>query len=137
MKKLLIVLLVLVVALGGVGYWRGWFSVGDGHVKGNPEQFNRDKEAVAGKAKVMKDKIAGLFKKTKDLSPEEKAKVEKEIAELQQKHDDLEKQLKAVEEASEDNFAGAKETLTKSLEEIDKKMEELTKKLEKKKEKDK
>jgi len=26
MKKLLIVLLVLVVAAGGVGYWRGWFD---------------------------------------------------------------------------------------------------------------
>ena len=46
MKKFLVVVLVLVVAVGALGYWRGWFSVtreGKVDVQGDPAKFKQDK----------------------------------------------------------------------------------------------
>ena len=50
MKKLLIVVLILVVAVGALGYWRGWFSVakeGKVSVQVDPEKFKQDKAAFS------------------------------------------------------------------------------------------
>jgi DNA-binding transcriptional MerR regulator len=57
------------------------------------------------------------------------------LAELEKKHDRLEKQIKKLEEAGEDKFEGIKQDLSKALEEVDQNIEELTKKLEKDKDK--
>jgi hypothetical protein len=142
MKRLLILVLVLVVAVGALGYWRGWFSVtteGKGDVQVDRAKFKQDKEAfsksVGEKAKVLKDNVASLWKKAKGLTGDDKAHAEKELAELEKKHERLEKQLKELEDAGEDKFEGTKQDISKSLEEVEKKMEELTKKLEKGKEK--
>jgi hypothetical protein len=138
MKKLLIVVLVLLVAVGGVGYWRGWFSVGEGKVKTDPDKFKKDKAALIEKAKNAGSKIAGLFKKKDSMAADEKAKREKELAEmdaLQKQHEQLDAKLKAAAEAGEDKLSSEMEALTKALEEVDKKIDDLTSKLEKAKDK--
>ncbi len=138
MKKLLVVVLVLVVAVGILGYWRGWFSFtkeGKVDVQFNPAKFKQDKEAfsttVSEKGKVLKNKLAGLWKKSEGLTADDKAHAQKELGELKEKHDRLEQQIKELEGADQDKFEGIKQDLSKNLEEVDRKIEELTKKLEK------
>lgn len=142
MKKLLVVVLVLVVAVGALGYWRGWFSVtkeGKADVQVDPAKFKQDKEAfsktVGEKAKAMKDQVASLWTKSKGLTGDDKARAEKELGELEKKHDRLEQQIKELEDADQDGFESTRQDLSKTLEEVEKKIEELTKKLEKGKDK--
>jgi chromosome segregation ATPase len=142
MKKLLVLVLVLVVAVGALGYWRGWFSLtkeGKVDVQVDPAKFKQDKEAfsktVGEKAKAMKDQVASLWKKSEGLKGDDKAHAQKELGELQKKHDRLEQQIKELEDAGPDRFESIKQDLSKTLEEVDKKIEELRKKLEKGKDK--
>jgi DNA anti-recombination protein RmuC len=145
MRRVLVVVLVLVVGVGVLGYWRGWFSFtkegADGKVQVHFDtaQFNKDKEVfgktVNEKAKVMKDQVASLWKKTEGLTGDDKAQAQKELTELNQKHGRLEKQIKELEDAGRDKFESIKEDLSKSLEEVEKKIADLTKKLEKGKDK--
>ena len=106
MKKLLVVVLVLVVGVGVLGYWRGWFSLtkeGKVDVQADTAKFKQDKEAfsktVGEKAKAMKDKVARLWKQSEGLTGDDKAHAEKELAELEKKQERLEKQLKELDEA--------------------------------------
>ena len=136
MKKFLIVVLVLAVALGAVGYWRGWFGVtrdGKVEVQSDPAKFKQDKAAfsksVGEKARAMKDQVAGLWTKSEGLTGDDKARAQKELGELKEKHERLEQQIKELDEAGEDRFESIKQDLTKSLAEVEQKIEELTKKL--------
>ena len=138
MKKLLFFVLVLIVAIGAVGYWRGWFSVADEGKVGvhvDPAKFKEDKEAfsksVGEKAKAMKDQVASLWKKTEGLTGDEKAHAQKELAELEKKHERLEKQLKELADAGRDRFESIRQDITRALEEVDQKIAELTRKMEK------
>ena len=135
MKNLLVVILVLIVAVGALGYWRGWFRVADEHVQVDPAKFKQDKEAfsksVSEKAKAMKDQVASLGKKSEGLTGDDRAHAEKELGELKKKHDRLEQQIKELEDSGQARFESIKEDLSKNLEEVEKKIEELTKKLEK------
>jgi len=138
MKKPLIVVLVLVVAAGVLGYARGWFSVtkeGKVDVQVDSAKFKEDREAfsktVGEKAKALKDQVAGLWKHSEGLTGDDKAHAQKELGELNKKHDRLEQQLKDLEDAGQDRFASIKQDLSKTLEEVEKKIEELAKKLEK------
>jgi chromosome segregation ATPase len=142
MKQLLVCVLILVVAIGILGYWQGWFSVSkDGTVdlQVHSTKFKQDKDdfskTVVDKAKVIKTKLANLWKKTEGLSGDDKTSMEKELADLEKKHDRLEKQIKELEDNGQDKFESIKVDLTKSLEEVEKKIDELTKKLEKGKDK--
>jgi uncharacterized protein YoxC len=145
MRKLLFLLLVLVVVAAAIGYWRGWFIVtkegSDGKiaVHGDSAKFQQDREGfsktVGEKAKAMKEQVAGLWKKTEGLSGDEKAQAQKELGDLNQKHDRLEKQIKELQDAGQDKFASIKEDLSKSLQDVERKIEELTNKLEKGKDK--
>jgi chromosome segregation ATPase len=126
------------VAVGALGYWRGWFSVnkeGDRGVQVDKEKFKKDKAAfsktVGDKAKAMKEKLAKLWKHSEGLTGDDKAKAEKELGELKTKHDRLEKQIKELDDSGEDKFEDVKKDLSKNLEEVEKKIEELTKKLQK------
>jgi len=142
MKKLLIVVLVLLMGVAALGYWRGWFSVtkeGKVDVQVDSAKFKQDKEAfskTAGeKAKTMKDQVANLWKKSEGLTGDDKAHAEKELAELEKKHERLEQQLKELEGAGQDKFESIKQDLSKSLDDVEKKIGELTKKLDKGKDK--
>jgi len=144
MKKFLVFVLVLVVAVGALGYWRGWFSLSRGgkvDVQVDAAKFKQDKAAfskmVGEDAKALKDKIASMWKKSEGLTGEGKDHAKKELAELEKKHERLEKQLKDLEDAGPDKFESTKQDLSKTIEEVKQKIEELTKKLEKGKEKDK
>jgi len=135
MKKLVIFLLVVVVVVGGVGYWRGWFGVDpNAGLKGNPEKFKKDRDELSktfsAKAKAMKESLAKLLKKSEGLLGEEKTSAKKELQELEAKHEKLVSQIKELEEAGEDKFADIKQDLAKKLEDVEKKMDTLTKKLE-------
>jgi chromosome segregation ATPase len=144
MKKLLVVGLVLLVGIGALGYWRGWFSVNkvdkvDVHVHVDPAKFKQDKEAfsktVGEKAKTLQDKMARLWKKADGLTGDEKTRAQQELGELKKQHDRLEQQIKELDEAGEDRFESTKQDLAKSLEEVEKKIEKLTEKLAKGKDK--
>jgi chromosome segregation ATPase len=137
-KNFLVLLLVLAVGIGALGYWRGWFSVsknGNVDVQVDSAKFKKDKEAfsktVGKKTKAMKDQVASLWKKSEGLTGDDKARAQKELEELKAKHDRIEQQIKELEDAGQDRFASIKQDLSKSLDEVEKKIEELTKKLEK------
>jgi hypothetical protein len=102
-KQLLALLVVAAIALGGVGWYRGWFTVEKNpEGKGRPEitvnkgKIEEDKEAVkkvwAEKTKALKERLAALRDKSKDLKGEKKAKADKEIDELTKEHDALDKE---------------------------------------------
>jgi chromosome segregation ATPase len=136
MKKLLIVVLVLLVGVAALGYWRGWFSVtkgGNTDVRADPAKFEQDKEAfsksVGEKAKALKHRIAGLWTKAEGLTGDGKAQAKKELAELEKKHERLEKQLGELEGADAAKFESLEQDLSKTLAEVDKKIDELTRKL--------
>jgi chromosome segregation ATPase len=138
MKKLLVFVLVLAVAIGALGYWRGWFSVtkeGKVDVQADPATFKHDKDSfsktVGEKAKAMKGQLAGLWKKSKGLTDDDK----KNLGELEKKRDRLEHQIEELDNAGQDNFESIKQDLSKSLAEVEQKIDELTKKLEKEKDK--
>jgi chromosome segregation ATPase len=142
MRNVLIFIVVVIVAVGALGYWRGWFSVakeGNVDVQVDSSKFKQDRDAfgksVGEKAKEMKDQIASLSKKSQALTGDEKTQAEKELAELEKKHDRLQKQIKELGDTGEDKFEGIKQDLSKNLEEVEKKIEKLTKKLEKGKDK--
>jgi chromosome segregation ATPase len=135
MQKLLIFVLVLAVAIGGLGYWRGWFSVSRAGAQVDAEKFKQDKadfsKTVREKAKAMKEQVATLGKKSEGLTGGDKVHAQKELGELNEKHDRLEQQIKELEATGQDKFESIKEDLSKNLKEVEKKIEELTKKLDK------
>lgn len=136
MKKLLVVVLVLVMGIGALGYWRGWFSVthdGKVDVQVDAANFKKDKDAFSASAhaqlKSAKAKVGRLWTKAKGLTGDEKVQTEKELAALEKKHERLEKQLGELESAGSDRFDSIKQDLSKNLEAVEQKIDELTQKL--------
>jgi chromosome segregation ATPase len=135
-KKILVIVLVLVVAVGALGYWRGWFTLttaGKFDVHTDAVKFKQDREAfaktVGEKAKALKARFAALWTKSEGLTGDDKAHAQKELADLKARHDRIEEQLKEIEDAGPDRFESVKEDLTKALEDVEKKIEALTNKL--------
>ena len=142
MKNLLVVVVVLLVAVGAVGYWRGWYSVtneGKIEVQVDQAKVQQDKEAfrkaVGEKAQTMKDQVASLWEKSEGLTGDDKAHAQRELGELKKQQDRLERQIKELEDASHDRFETIKQDLSKTLEEVEKKIEELKNNLDKGKDK--
>lgn len=138
MMRLMAFVLVLLVAVGALGYWRGWFSLttkGKVDVQVDAGKFDQDKvdfsKAVGEKATTMKDQLAGLWEKSEGLTGDEKTRAQEELAELEKKHERLEQQIKELQNASQDKFKSIKLDLSKNLEEVEKKIKELTEKLDK------
>ena len=138
MKRLLFFVVVLAVAAGAVGYWRGWFSLtteGKVDVQVDPTKFKQDREAfsktVGEKARELKDQVASLWKKSQGLTGDDKARAEKELAELEKKQERLQTQIKELEGAGQERFESIRQDLSKSLEEVEQKIDEWTRKLEK------
>jgi prophage DNA circulation protein len=133
MKKLLVVVLVLIVAIGAVGYWRDWFNLTQVH----PDKFKHDREdfskTVVDKAKAVKDQVASLWNKSEGMTGDDKA----ELGELKEKHDRLEQQIKQLDEVGQDRFESIKQDLSKNLEDVETKIAALTKKVDKAKDKQK
>jgi hypothetical protein len=142
MKNFLVVILVLAVGVGALGYWRGWFTVtkdGKVDVQVDSAKFKKDKEAfsktVGEKTKAMKDQVAGLWNKSDGLTGDDKVHAQKELGELKTKHVRLEAQIKELDDSGQGRFDDIKQDLKKNLDEVEKQIEEWTKKLDKGKEK--
>ena len=105
MKNLLVAVVVIAVAVGALGFYRGWFEFGsnkqDDKVQANlnidVNKFKQDKEAfkktLSDKSRTMKDKLVSLKDKAKGLSGDAKAKAEKEIEMLTKRHETIETKL--------------------------------------------
>ena len=140
MLRLLVVILVLLVAVGASGYWRGWYSLteeGSVEVQVDQEKIEEDSEAfskaVGEKATMIKDQVAGLWEKTEGLMGDDKAQAQKELGELEKQHDRLVQQIGELRDASPDRFESIKQDLSETLDDVEKKIEELTEKLDKEK----
>jgi hypothetical protein len=124
MKKLLAFLVLVALVVGGVGYWRGWFEFNKTDVTVNKEKFKEDKAAflktAGAKLKAMKEKLEGMRSKSKDLTGEDKAKADREIRELEEKHGTLDTKLKDADKAADEAFEGVKADLNKALDELPK-----------------
>ena len=138
MRKFLVVVLVLVVAVGAIGYWRGWFSLSQGgrvDVQVDRPNFDHDKKAfsksVGEQTKALKEDFDNLWEKSKKLTGDEKIQTQKELSELKTKHVRLEQQLKELDDAGQDKFESIKHDISKNLEDVEKRIEELKKKLQK------
>ena len=137
MKNLAVIILVLLVAVGILGYYQGWFTVtkkdGKVNVQVDKDKFRSDRDTFERKAsekiKAMKDSIAGLSKKSEALKGDEKERVQTEIHELEKTRDKLETQIRDLSDAAEPRFDSIKQDLTKQLDEVDRKIAELTKKI--------
>jgi hypothetical protein len=128
MGRILALVLILLIAVGVVGFWRGWFefqtnkAVGKVHAdfSVNKEKFQQDKEIlkkkIAEKSKALKDKLASMRGKATDLSGEAKANADREIEELAKKQENLDAKLNDVDEATEEKLESLKQGLTNSLE---------------------
>lgn len=134
MKRFLVVVVVLVVAVGALGYWRGWFSVtkaGKVDVQVDSAKFKQDKEAfskTAGeKAQAAKGQIADLWKNAEGLTGDEKSLAQKQLGELEKKHERLEQQNKELDDAGPGRFETIRQDLAKTLAEVEQEISELTK----------
>lgn len=128
MKNLLIALVLIAIAVAGIGYWQGWYSFGD---KAHPivfdkEKFKKDKDSwktgIADKYKSLKAKIAGKKDKLKESKGEEKARLEKELEELDKKERAIEAKLKQIDaaESANDDLDSLKMEVEKGLEDAPK-----------------
>ena len=77
MKWLLVVLVLLVVAVVGVGYYQGWFHVSTNDAAGRPSvtvgmdknKIQADEKKVEGLGDKAKEDAAGSTNKVKDQEP--------------------------------------------------------------------
>ena len=132
MKKLLIAVVVVVVALGGVAWWQGWLKFekktedGQTHVglAINKEKFQQDrdklKKAAADRSKKLKEQLAHLKDKAKGLTGADKDKAEKEIDALSKKHEAFEAKVKDLDGVAEDKFEALKKDIEGHMEGADK-----------------
>jgi hypothetical protein len=144
MKNLIIALVVIAIAVAGVGYWRGWYTFGDKQhpIVFDKDKFKKDKEAwktgIADKYKSLKTKIAGKKDKIKESKGEEKARLEKELEDLEKREKAIEAKLKQIDSTEVDEtFNDLKMEVTKDLEETGKDDKDKEKDKDKGKDKDK
>ncbi len=138
MRRFLTNLLIVVIVIGAVGYWRGWFSftnAGKVDVQVDESKFKQDREdfkrSVAEKATAIKDKLARLWKHSEGLTGDEKARAQKELVDLNAQRDRLELQLRELDDAGPDRFEGLKHDLSQTLDGVEKRIDALTSQLEK------
>jgi hypothetical protein len=126
-KTVLALVVVIVIGVVVLGFYRGWFETGTKQDDGkqhvdlsvNTNKFKEDKEnlkkTLAAKSKSLKDKLAGLTDKVKTLSGEAKAKAQKEIDALTKKHQQIESKTKQVDDVTEEKFDDLKKSVTDDL----------------------
>lgn len=125
--SLLTWLLLAAFAVAVLGYFQGWFEfkknaeTGKNELVVHKEKFTKDKDAflkTTGEyAKSAKDKIASMMKKKDDAKPEDKAAIEKQIADLKKQLEKLEGSLKDSDKLSDE---AALKKATEGVDEIKK-----------------
>jgi len=121
--------LIFILAVAVLGYFQGWFTfskdaeTGKTSIKVNADKFKKDKDAFlksSGDALAKgKEKITAMINKTKDAKPEDKAAIEKQIADMKKELEKLEASLKTAEAASDESaFNKAKEGLDETVKKL-------------------
>ena len=136
MKNFLAAVVLLALAVGAVGTWRGWFEFSGRNENGKPQAsvtvnmatFEQDRDALSKKlaeqAELLKTKTAGLREKAKNLSGDAKKKVEEQIERFTKNHESLEGKAKEIESATKDKFEAIKDSGHKALEDANKTLRE-------------
>lgn len=130
MKKVLFSLVLLIIAIGALAYVRGWFSVpedAETHKRKlvvDQEKFAKDRAAfkttVEEQASKAKAKLAEWREALKSSPPDDKAKTEKTLAELDKQITELEEHAKDLDQAGEEKLEKLRERLDKLREHLDK-----------------
>jgi hypothetical protein len=125
---MVITLLIVVIAIAAVSFWRGWFEIGSPKKEGdrvstnldvNLAKFKHDKESfkkyIGEKSKSMKEELDALVEKSKGLTGDARVKAEKEIDTLKSKHTNIEDKLKELEASGEEKFEEIKNAVKKEF----------------------
>lgn len=123
-------ILVLALIVVGVAWYRGWLTVDRDPetsklaVNAHKDKFLKDKDAavksVGTAYTTVKEKLSGKEAAAKTAKPEDKAAIDKEIADLKKKLDALEAEKKKAEAATDDaGLKGLDETVKKLLDSKD------------------
>ena len=124
MNKVIVVVIVLLIAVGVLGYTQGWFGLSkdkEGHVKGlsfDKEKFKKDRDkaqkVLVDKTKAAEEKLKNLTAKHTEAKDDDKAKLQKEIDELTKTVDEMKKRHDELDEKDEAKL----EALQKKVQEI-------------------
>lgn len=67
MKALVIVVLVLLVGIASLGFYRGWFEISTNRTDEKPSTtFTVDREKILSDEQLAKDKVQGLGQRAKE-----------------------------------------------------------------------
>lgn len=92
-------ILALVIAVGALGYSRGWFTFNQG-------KFQADKDAAAQKAAAawtaMKEKVNNLSNQHKNAKEAEKPDVQKQLDEAKKNQDEAESIKKEIDQTDDE-----------------------------------
>lgn len=127
MMKFLGFLFLVALAVGGYGYWSGWFEVSKSEADGKTrfgvtidnEKLSHDVDAVMKKARgaldSLEQKIAELRTKASTATAENKAKLEKQIADLEQKKGAAVQELNNTKDATVEKASDLQRRLEQML----------------------
>jgi preprotein translocase subunit SecF len=67
MKRFLVAVLLVLIAVGGMGYYLGWFNFGSDHTSGTDKiTFTVDENKIKEDEQKAKDKVHDLGQKAKN-----------------------------------------------------------------------
>ncbi|MFO0820523.1 MAG: hypothetical protein U1A77_21430 [Pirellulales bacterium] len=100
MRRFLIAVVVLAIAMGAIDYGRGWFSLTkedslDLQVDADNSPHDRTafRNAFSEQLRSTKDKLATLRKQTERLTSDDRSLIQQQLDDLAEEYDRLEKQI--------------------------------------------
>jgi hypothetical protein len=132
LARILGLLVLLLLAVGIVGYQRGWFEFGAENTDGTSraavtlrkDKFKEDKEKLrqfaSDKLAAVQEKLNSTRARSKDLTGAAKVKADKEIEDLTTKKKELETKVKAIEQVTEDKIDSVQKDFEDALKELEK-----------------
>jgi hypothetical protein len=132
MKSIFALILVLVVAVSVLAYFRGWIEFGTQNEEGttrasvtvHTDVFTQDKERLkklaTDKLHELQQELTSTEEDAKHLTGEAKAKAETKIQDLTNKTKKLESKVKTIEQASEDKLPSAQQEFEEAVQELEK-----------------
>jgi hypothetical protein len=130
--RIFVLLVLLLIVAGALGYQRGWFEFGAENtdkesragVAIRTDKFKEDKEKLkkfaADKLAAVQEKLNSTRAQAKDLTGEAKVKADKEIEDLTVKQKELETKVKVIEQVTEDRIDSVQKDFEDALKELEK-----------------